>query len=73
MVGQDLSAHGALLNVSAVVTEPSGTETSPNGVQSTPSGTESWLNGSLNTEEGVEDAGGGGRDLLVMKIEPSGW
>ncbi len=58
---------------SGTETSPAGTETSPSGLASDPSGTESNPTGTETEPDGVEDEGGGYSDVLVMKIDLSGW
>ncbi len=68
--GKAPNAYGSWQNVSGGTPSPSGSVGSPEGTQTTPSGTETTPDGSESSPEGVQDTGGGGDDVLIMKYYP---
>jgi len=71
LAGFASNAHGSWLSVNGEVSTPEGTTGALNGAASTPTGTETIPEGIETSPEGVIDEGGGGDDVLIMKLDPS--
>jgi PKD repeat protein len=68
--GWTMNKSSSWKDISGLISLPGGTSLIPDGITATPAGIESEPQGIEGEPEGVIDAGGGGQDILTLRVYP---
>jgi len=71
ITGHGINAYGDWMSIPTSFLTASFSEKEATGTIGVPGGAETSPSGIVSSPQGVDDAGGGGEDVLIMKIDPS--